>query len=451
MTDSLQPLQPLPPLPPVIIPEIPVITPTVEYPEEEIGREPWWFDIAKWVGEWIVDTILRPTTEWFIDLINWITDELRYWKHEFFNLMAEVYATDLGFLYIFAATILITVYTPQILSKIAASGFGVAIKKVASWVKEKIGNILNLIAIEDILAINSMAKLLWPEWRELMGMLSDVTSALAEELGQGSAYISAWFSTVHAFALLGTSFLDIEPEAAELQAFEDTDAFLKKINENFRKYAHDPGSIVRDIIDELYIPYATQFKDSQQALIDSLAQANNDIGDTFSLIKAAQDALDHFIGIQPEETAAIVEKKLGPISTALHDFIDDYNLYVRPVLEGSIAALEVRADIIEERNAILAEKVDDPLYTLGMYELMSSEKQELYNRAILLMAREAEDDEVNKIMLPALAEIEREVVSAIIPVTAGLIMPSLGYEPAGAGPAAVEPGERKDDWFVGEF
>ena len=403
---------PTPSLPPVIIPEIVAVTPvpTVEVPEEE-EREPWWVDIAAWIGNWIVDTFLRPATEWFVELINWITDELRYWKHLFFEALADLYETDLGFLYIALGTILIVVYAPQIIAKIAASGFGLAIKKVADWIKEKIGNILNLAAIEDILALNEMAKLFWPEWRDLMSMLSNATSALAEELGQGSAYISAWFSTVHAFALLGTSFLDIEPEAAELQAFEETESFLKKINEKFRDYSHHPGQIVRDIIDELYIPHATQFKDSQQGLIDTVGQARTDIDNTFDLITAAQESLDHFIGIQPDETAAIVEKKLGPISEALGDLIYEYRLEVLPRIDGTLEILENRADMIEERNAILATKVDDPLYSLAMYDLMTDAEKSTFNRGTMLIAAAGEEEEFEA-TLPALDGVAGALVAA---------------------------------------
>jgi len=406
-------LQPLPPsLPPVIVPEIwEVMPPEAAAPVVVEEPEPWWWDIATWIGSEIEETVVRPAVEWLVELIEWVVDELRYWKHVFFQALAELYATDLGFLYITIGTILIGVYAPQIIAKIAASGFGLAIKNITAWIKEKIGNILNLAAIEDILALNEMAKLFWPEWRDLMSMLSDATSALAEELGQGSAYISAWFSTVHAFALLGTSFLDIEPEAAELQAFEETESFLKKINEKFRDYSHNPGQIVRDIIDELYIPHATQFKDAQQGLIDTVGQARDDINETFDLIEAANEALTHFIGIQPDETAAIVEEKLGPLRDSLGDFIYEYRVNVLPKIEGTITILENRAAMIEERNAILAEKVDDPLYTLAMYDLMTDSEKSKFNRGTMLIAAAGENEELEA-TLPALDGVAAAMIGA---------------------------------------
>ena len=406
-------LQPLPPsLPPVIVPEIwEVMPPEAAVPVVPEEPEPWWWDIAMWIGSEIEETVVRPAVEWLVELIEWVVDELRYWKHVFFQALAELYATDLGFLYITIGTILIGVYAPQIIAKIAESGFGLAIKNITAWIKEKIGNILNLAAIEDILALNEMAKLFWPEWRDLMSMLSDATSALAEELGQGSAYISAWFSTVHAFALLGTSFLDIEPKAAELQAFEETESFLKKINEKFRDYSHNPGQIVRDIIDELYIPHATQFKDAQQGLIDTVGQARDDINETFDLIEAANEALTHFIGIQPDETAAIVEKKLGPLRDSLGDFIYEYRVNVLPKIEGTITILENRAAMIEERNAILAEKVDDPLYSLAMYDLMTPEEKSKFNRGTMLIAAAGEAEELEA-TLPAFDGVAGALIAA---------------------------------------
>jgi len=205
--------------------------------------------------------------------------------------------------------------------------------------------------------------------------------------------------------------LDIEPEAAELQAFEETESFLKKINEKFRDYSHNPGQIVRDIIDELYIPHATQFKDAQQGLIDTVGQARDDINETFDLIEAANEALTHFIGIQPDETAAIVEEKLGPLRDSLGDFIYEYRVNVLPKIEGTITILENRAAMIEERNAILAEKVDDPLYTLAMYDLMTDSEKSKFNRGTMLIAAAGENEELEA-TLPALDGVAAAMIGA---------------------------------------
>lgn len=283
-----------------------------------------------------------------------------------------------------------------------------------------------------------------------MAQLSDVTSALAEELGQGSAYISAWFSTVHSFALLGISFLDIDPKAAELRAFEETDAFLKHINENFRRYSHDPGLIIRDIIEHIYIPYATEFRDGQQGVIEGITENQNTILTHYGLLKDLEDNLVHFIAIQPEETAAIVEAKLGPIAESLGDFLDDFAETILPGIQGALTVLEQRADWIEAANASAAEKIDNPLYALAMYGLMTPEEKSAFNRGTMLIAAAGENDELEA-LVPAFDTLSDALVSA----TEGYYFESLpvrqprraalAFEMPGIPPVGAIPG-----WYQGE-
>lgn len=431
-----------------------VPVPIGEEPEEvfpTVEAEPWWWFIVEATVDFLVDVVLRPAIEAVIEAVEWMIEELRYWKKLFFELLADLYDTNLGFLMLTVATIVAAVYIPQLVALIKDSSIGKVIGSIFDWVKKSTGRLLELIGFIDLVAISQMLEVIWPEWRTLMAQLSDVTSSLAEELGQGSAYISAWFSTVHSFALLGISFLDIDPRAAELRAFEETDAFLKHINENFRKYVHDPGLIIRDIIENIYIPYATEFKDGQQDVIKSVGENRDTIWTHYSLLKNLEDNLVHFIAIQPEETAAIVTRKLGPIAESLGSFLDDFAVNILPRIDSALSTLEQRADRIEAANKSAAEKIDDPFYSVAMYELMSGNQQAAYNHIIALMVQQAEDAEVQQVMHPALAEIDREVVSALIPATTASIMPSLGYEQAGTPAPAVSPGERKDDWFVGEF
>lgn len=450
LTDSLVPFEPLPP----IQVDVPVPVPTGQEPEEifpTVEVEPWWMFIVEAAVDFLVDFVLRPAIEAVIEAVEWMIAELRYWKHLFFELLAELYDTNLGFLMLTVATIVAAIYIPQLVLLIKDSSIGKLISSIFDWVKKSTGRLLELIGFIDLVAISQMLEVVWPEWRTLMAQLSDVTSALAEELGQGSAYISAWFSTVHSFALLGVSFLDIDPRAAELRAFEETDSFLKHINENFRKYAHDPGLIIRDIIENIYIPYAIEFQDGQQDVIKSVGENRDTIWTHYSLLKDLEDNLVHFIEIQPEETAAIVEAKLGPIAESLGSFLDDFATNVLPRIDGALTVLNQRADWIEQANKSAAEKIDNPFYSIAMYELMSGNKQAAYNHVMALMAG-AESVQGEAITRPIVKEMSKLFTDLLVTgAEEHQRLPILELEPITSKSISAYLTVSRSSWFVGDY
>ena len=350
---SLSPLPRLPPLPP-----IPTPVPIGREPEEifpvVIIDKPVWLEIAEWVAGWLIENILRPGTEWFIGIVEWILAEIKVLKHNLFEILAELYETDLGFLFITAGTILLTTYLPQLIAVIKDSAIGNVIAKIQEWVKGGVGRLLELTAFVDLVAISDLLAVIWPMWRDLMGQLSEAISGIAEELGEGTGYVHAWISVVHGMVLTSNALLGVPAQASVIESFEKSEEFLRNASENFRRYAHDPGLIVRDIIETYYVPYATRIRDTQASLIESITTNRDEAVTLMGTVTDFRDRVDHWIGIQPAATAAIVEEKFGPLSSGLTRFIDDFITIVRPAIDASITILETRADRIEAANAVAA-------------------------------------------------------------------------------------------------
>jgi len=270
-------------------------------------------------------------------------------------------------------------------------------------------------------------------------------------LGEGTGYIHAWVSVVHGLVLTSNALLGIEGKASELEAFEATESFLRNVSENFRRYAHDPGLIVRDIIETYYIPYAERIKDTQGELIESVATNRDHTLNLYSVMRDFEGSLTHFIAIQPIETAAIVEEKLGPLRDSLGGFLDNFQMNILPAIEESLSALERRADWIEAANASAAEKIDDPLYTLAMYVLMSPAEQSLFNRGTMLIAAAGESAEIVDtkpafdVLSEAMVEATKDQYIEAPPVIQPP-RPALSFEMPGSPSVGAIPG-----WYQGEY
>jgi len=406
-------LQPLPPLPPIQI-EVFEPVPYWEEPEEVFPSEidaPLWLEVGYLLVEWVIENAVVPLVEEIVDLVTWMEAEVAVIKHEVYLFLAEVYKTDLGFLLITIGTMLLSIYLPQWIEAFKESTIGQILKRIQDWMGEGLGRILELMAFVDLVAISEIMEVVWPLWRDLMGQLSAAISGLAGELAEGTGYIHAWVSVVYGLVLTSNSLLGIDSKVSAVEALEKSEEFTRNVSENFRRYAHDPGLIVSDIIENYYVPYANRIKDGQLSLIESITTNRDTAVDLMADFTYLNDSLEHFIRIQPAETAAIVAEKLGPISDSLNNFVDGFNQIVLPGVNGLLAALETRADRIEAANASAAEKIDDPLYSLAMYDLMTPAEQKLFNRGTMLIAAAGENDEIEA-LAPALDMLSDAVTVA---------------------------------------
>lgn len=409
-----------------------------------------WRAIRKAIA-WLIDVIIRPFVDWVTKAIAWLTDQLRYWKHKFFELLAKWLENDVFFLGVIVATIALAIYWPKIVAWLTQTSLALMLKGLWEDVKKGVASILDLIHIIELDTINTMLKILWPEWRALMTQLSDVASALAEELGQGSAYIHAYFSVVHGLAIVSNSFIGADPELAEMQAFEDTSAALVRINDRFKRYNENPGELIRDLIEEVYLPYGENIRDAQGATIKEIRDNYNRVQEVNVAMHVLEDSLTHFIKIQPEAMAAIVSARLQPFVDSLTDALYVMDTEIMPKINGIIEAIELQSERQQILNDNILARISDPYELLAQAEFMTDEDREnLENYIAELEGRVMEPDLSSTAY--GVDQIAEPVDAATHAILDFKIAISIGERPALSFEAyKVRPGVLSASWFQGEY
>ena len=410
--------------------------------------------IKDWVRNavsWLVDKILRPVVDWITEAINWIIDELRYWKHKAFELLAKWLENDWFFLGAVVATIAAAVFWPKIIAFLGKSSIVGMMKGIWEAIKKGVASILDFINILDLALINNILKVFWPEWRNLMGQLSNAASALFEELGQGSAYGHAYFSVVHSLAMLQHSFSGTPMELAEAQAFEETSNYLSTVNDRFRRYSHNPGEFTRDIIEEIYIPYSQTIQDAQQEELAEIRENRDRVIAVNNSVKGLQSSLDHFIDVQPEEMQEIVDLRLIPISAALRSVTDVMDTAIIPKINAVIGALEQRTADQQAINERIISKLEDPYALLAQYEQYGFESKSEFEDYIAEIVGYAKDREDLQPLIDSFPLLDQAIAGfethlGEIPAVAGEVFESRGFPVNPETPETV-----KTDWFVGEY
>lgn len=363
------------------------------------------------VTGWIKDNIVEPVVDWVKQLIDDTRTFITIWKHEFRQLLASWLENDWFFLAAVAMTVGVAFYFPAIKEWVGKWSITILLKAAWEDVKEGFTDILDFIHIIDLDTVNTILKVLWPDWRDMMGQLSEVASALAEELGEGSAYFHAYFSVIHGLALVENAIIGTDPKLAEMQAFEDTNTALIKINDKFWDYAENPGQVVSDIIEDFYLPRAENLRIAQQDQMDSIRDNRDRVVEINTALHDFDNRLTHFIEIQPDELQEIISDRLQPISDALGDALWVMDTEIMPRINAIVDALALQTERQQTINDNILSRLNSPYGLLAYGELLGVEEQENLDTYIQELNRRADERELDE-AIPALDGVSDALIGA---------------------------------------
>ncbi len=410
----------------------------------------WLWDKITGFVKWVVDKILKPIVDWVVSTIDWIIAEIRALRHDMVKAIAKWLSNDFAFLLTFIAAIFVAVHWPAILKALKAAGSAVLNTAIVQQIKEGLVKIIDVNKLIDLVFLNAILKLIWPDYLKIMASFAEAVSALAEELGEGSGYIHAYFAAQKGIVYGTNALLGNDPRLAEMSAYTQTADFFKKIDDRFRRYAHDPGLIVRDFLDEVLIPAAEDQRDAQQGLVSDVRENYNRMISQEDGLKLVQDSVNTFIKEMPAEIASQILKHWTPINAKLTQWIDFIDTELRPKIDGIITAAEQRAADQAAINAYAQVQLDDALNSMMNYELANEGQQRVLREHNLLMIG-ASLSEKEREARGIVKEVDNTIFTSILNLSRSLPGPLvLRFEPAGVSSLPRGPAS-KENWFIGEY
>ena len=410
--------------------------------------------IKDWVNgmfKWFKNAVLMPIINWITDLINKITAELRAMRHQLAKDVAKWLDNDFRFVITVIAVIALGFVWPAIWKKLLAAKEKLMMSAIVQSIKEGDNSIISANLWINMQTLHIILKVVWDDYKEMMGDFAQAVAALADELGEGSGYILAYFQLNYAIAFNTGALIGMSPETSELTAYSEVADFTKRVDNNFRRYAYDPGLIYKDFLEYVVIPSAQRQADAQGALVNEVRQNYERNVEMDTAITNMETAVDDFIEAMPPEIAAQIEKRWIPIRTWMEE---NYHYLVDEVLEitkGIKEALELRQKQVEEANAYAMEQIDDPLAMLMKYELLEKQDKDSMSDYMLKLTGEGAVN-VLKEADPVFRFAKDETMSILIDLARSLPAPEiLKYESAKMSYLPAGASTNYTDWFVGEY
>jgi hypothetical protein len=316
----------------------------------------WFTDTFENIGDWIGDNIVSPIVDFYQDTTEWLRVQFTVLAHETKKKLAAWLDNDWHFLLFVLAIVVALVVIPGIISWIGASGLP---EILGGFVKSITTGIVKLTGVKvwiDLKLLDTVLKIFWTEYKNVRMSMAVAVSQMAADLGEGTGFLHALMESARGTYIGTAAIIGLPPATAEIEWYNDTAAFTKRIDDRFRDYAKDPGLIYYDFVNEVLLPRATELTEVQQSQLDEIRESRDRLLEFEGGLKLLEKSVDDFVVLLPAEIEAQFERRWDDVRPYIDDTVTLLQDEIIPRFEETVAAFEEHQEMQRKFNAkVLAE------------------------------------------------------------------------------------------------
>jgi len=405
-----------------------------------------WDSLIEWLADW-----LRRIVRHITDGIAAYLALFRYWKHRLAQQVAEWLKNDTVFIATVVGAILVGVYLPQIWTWFQTTLIYGILRRTFELAKKNLASMINVRLAIDLKAISDILAIVWPEWKKATDSINGVLAGWAEELGQGSGFLHAYFACAYSITASAGAVTGLPAQLAALEWYDRARTQTKRIDDRFERYAAHPEQIYSDMMEEWLIPQAEDEGAVHRQNQDTLRDHWERMMEINRAVIDAKESIDVFVKALPDEIEAVVNKRWLPFSRQFDTVMESFQAAVLDKVQDIMDVLAERERRLDDLQAAVERNSRTPLPLIAASEEWTDEERNLWAAfvwASVLQRRGEEQAEGVPETFVVTDDSLRRLEAALVGLP---VMPSLMYEPQGI-TAPVEKAEaRLEDWFVGEF
>ena len=373
--------------------------------------------------------IIEPALDWVREAINNIVIAMRIFRHNLKKKLAEWLQNDAFFLIFIAAAIAAVIYVPKLIVKMQGWVVTIWVSSMAIKLKEATVGILDANRLIDLVMVHKILVVLWDDYKDTFYSFADAVSQFSAELGEGSAYLHAYFASLRGIMHGTNSILGGDPLQVEIEWYARTSAFFEKLEDRFNRYARDPGRMLYDFIDEVLIPAAEESRDVSQAELDEIRNNRDRLVEIDEGQKELQTSIDTFIELQPNVIEEQIRARWDAINEAWQEIQGVFFDEIMRIVNGITDAVEWRHEQQLKINAAAEKNERDAQRRAAILMGLTEEEKILLGDAYDTLVALALEDDLNEMDLVGITEsidydsITREYIDGL-----GIVR-ALGFEP----------------------
>jgi len=328
-------------------------------------------DVVGWVGD-VVHNVVHTLSKWLSNAVHWLGRVISEYWPEIVGVIAIVviiFAPYLAPVFAAIAEGLSAVGTAITTAYAALSGYVAATSFYVS-------QFLTAIHFSAIMAVNNIALLVSPDWRNFMAGLYGRIAQVSASLGLDAQYMSLALRNVRALVLDASTTIGQSYDLAEVSWVNSLTTFFQTTSKTFSKYKNNAAAFFQDIDDYFVKPAMDVKSKSQQIIISTIDNTVKLVDSTVKNVVKVKDDLQRTINQAPPIIRKMIKEDLDEALKPLNAWVTDIYDPTVKALSGLIDNLKVKQDETKANMSDVVDQLTRPGDLLKGADKLTPERQQ---------------------------------------------------------------------------
>ncbi len=261
--------------------------------------------------------------QWVLETLDKIAEEMRVWRFNFRQWLAEKTSTTMGFWLFIVFLIAVAVVSVYVQSTDVWLALVEKWKGIVERVKLRVGKTLAYTGYSVALAFHNLAMLFVPDYKAAWLEIYDGLAALSEEFRLGVSGVNNALRAARNLAATAIAFTGVPAVGAFALADEGTGKFLSRLESRLERYVRDPHLIFLDIDEELVAPAMEAMDGAVADILFNISNLNTTLAEKAVLLTKLQTDMEKLVSSMPEEIQAAMRQTWDKVSEEFDAFRTD--------------------------------------------------------------------------------------------------------------------------------
>lgn len=236
------------------------------------------------------------------------------------------------------------------LTAVSSAGWAQMARASITVLKTGIATFLDMFGVAFLISAHRILAQFLPAYNQLFTGVYDAVAGISESLGMGLAFIPAVLLDAQNIAVNLATLFGADPDVKRFEFLSDAAEWVKKLDDNFTKYARDPGLILSDLQESIIRNSQLEASESWKLLQDDITEIRTKAILALQSVDGVVSSFAALVGNLPDETFERVHEILDPFIGSYIRFRDERIIPALEVLEESLLPLTELIDSEVEKG-----------------------------------------------------------------------------------------------------
>jgi len=222
---------------------------------------------------------------------------------------------------------------------------------------------------EQLRIISQIAQIIFPAYRDIVKDVYKALGGISKVIYKATNDMATWFLAGRHVVYSALIVAGYDPDSAELKAYAESEPWIVKVRDRYRRYVEDPYQIMADIEDEIIKPILTDLSEENRQTLAKINDAYLDAAQALANVQQLNTSVQSWIDTLPDEIGDKIEGRIGYVLDAIDEGLARFERDVLDPIGQSLSIINTAVAKSDARIAELESKYFTPIEVF--YEFFS--------------------------------------------------------------------------------